>query len=206
MTIDNTPDIDPSNNDNLAGTIQFAFNKMMQNTNGMLPAQVIKYDRAMNRVQVQLMIMVVTTGGAQLSRPQIASIPVLLLGGGGFFISPNLNPGDLGWVVANDRDISLFLQTYSETSPNTGRVKSFSDGLFIPSVMTGYTIDPLDDDNMVIQNLDGTVKISLGAAKITIAAPLVEIDGYNPIVIVPPGGTLAVTGNITATGSITPFV
>jgi hypothetical protein len=202
----NSPDIDPVNNETLAGSIRFAFRKLMQNVNGMLPAKVISYDRTTNRVQVQLMIAVVTTQGAQISRPQLASIPVLLLGGGGYFLSFPLKEGDLGWVVANDRDISLFLQNYSETAPNTGRIKSFSDGVFIPSVMTDYTIGGDDADNAVLQSTDGTVKITLGTGKITISAPLVEIDGYNPSLIIPPGGTLAVIGDITATGDITPFV
>jgi len=204
----NPPDIDPANNDSLAGTIQFAFYKMLQSVNGMLPAQVIQYDRETNRVQVQLLIAVVTTNGAQISRPQIASLPVLVLGGGGFMMSFNLNPGDLGWVMANDRDISLFLQTYQETAPNTARVKNFADGLFIPDVMKGYTIAEEDSGNAILQSTDGTVKISLGTGKITISAPLVEIDGQvtsTVSLIVPTGGLLQVNGNIQATGSITPF-
>lgn len=200
MNSGNSPDIDPVNNDSLAGTIRFAFNKLLQNVNGMLPARVIAYDRATNRVQVQLIIAVVTTSGAQVSRPQLASIPVLILGGGGFGISFNLNPGDLGWVIANDRDISLFLTSYEESPPNTGRVKSFSDGLFIPDVMTDLTIAESDNENLVLQSVDGTVKISLGTNKITIAAPTIEIDGT----IAPLNGIFPVLGAITASGSITP--
>ena len=206
MNSGNSPDIDPANNDSLSGTIRFAFAKLMQNINGMLPAQVIAFDRDNNRVQVQLLIAVVTTGGAQVSRPQIASLPVLMLGGGGFMMNFNLVPGDLGFVIANDRDISLFLQTYSEAAPNTGRIKSFSDGLFVPSIMKDFTIADEDSGNAVLQSLDGTVKITLGTGVINISAPLVTIEGYNPSTITPPGGTLAVLGNITATGNITPNV
>ena len=200
----NNPDIDPANNNSLAGTLQFAFYKMLQNVNGMLPAQVIRYDRVNNRVQVQLLIAVVTTGGTQVSRPQLASLPVALFGGGGFFLSFNLNPGDLGWVWANDRDISLFLQNYTESPPNTGRVKNFSDGLFIPDVMKSYTLADDDKDNAILQSTDGTVKISFGTGKITISAPVVEIDGLSTLT--PTSGTFAVIGNITATGTITPNV
>lgn len=176
MNTGNNPDIDPANNESLAGTLQFAFYKLLQGVNGMLPAQVIAYDRTKNRVQVQLLIAVVGTDGSQISRPQLASIPVLLLGGGNFFLSFNLNVGDLGWVIANDRDISLFLQTYSEAAPNTGRIKNFSDGVFIPSVMTGYTIASEDNANAVLQSLDGTVKISLGVGTIKVEAPSVIVD------------------------------
>lgn len=201
----NPPDIDPANNDSLSGLMRFAFYKLLQGVNGMLPAKVIAYDRTTNRVQVQLLIAVVTTNGAQISRPQIASLPVLVLGGGGFMLSFNLNPGDLGWVIANDRDISLFLQTYHQSAPNTGRIKNFADGLFVPDIMTGYTINSEDASNAVLQSTDGTVKISLGTGKITISAPLVEIDNYNPTTITPAGGIFQIVGAIQATGSITPF-
>ena len=203
----NPPDIDPANNESLAGTMQFAFYKMLQSVNGMLPAQVIAYDRSTNRVQVQLLIAVVTTRGMQISRPQLASLPVLVLGGGGFMMNFNLEEGDLGWVLANDRDISIFLQSYEESAPNTARVKNFADGLFIPDIMKGYTIAPGDiaAGAAVLQSVDGTVKITLQTGKITISAPLVEIDNFNPTTITPAGGIFQIVGAIQATGAITPF-
>ena len=185
----NNPSLNPADQGSLAGTLKFVFGKMMQDIEGMIPAKIIKYDRATNRAQVQLLIMMLTTDGSKVSRSQVASVPVLLLGGGGYMVNFPLSPGDLGWLAANDRDISLFLQTYAESPPNTNRTFEFSDGLFIPDVMRGYTIDPLDADNAVLQNLDGSIKISFGATQITIKAPLVEIDG-----------ALAATGGITVTG------
>lgn len=233
----NGPDIDPANNGSLAGTLQFCLYKFMQGMQNMLPAQVIKYDRDQNRVQVQLLIAMVTTEGTQVSRPQIASIPVMVFGGGNFCLSFPLNPGDLGWVLANDRDISLFLQNYQESAPNTSRIHNFSDGVFIPDVMHDFTIDSEDQDAVTLQNLDGTIKISLLSDRIKLTAPIVEITGglivdgeitapgLGTLTIASPlsatggvnisgGGTNALTvtgnerviGNITASGSITPFV
>lgn len=173
----NAPDIDPANNGSLAGTLQFCMRKFAQGLDGMLPAKVINYDRTSNRVQVQLLIAMVTTQGTQVSRPQIASIPVMVFGGGNFFLSFPLNPGDIGWVLANDRDISLFLQTYQEAAPNTFRINNFSDGVFVPDIMHGYTIASEDDNSVVLQNLDGTIKISLQSDRIKLTAPLVEITG-----------------------------
>lgn len=232
MSTNNTPDIDPSNNESLIGTLQFVFGKMMQGVNGMLPAKVIKFDRPSNRVQVQLLIAIVTTGGAQIARPQIASLPVFMLGGGNFLLNFPIAEGDLGWVIANDRDISIFLQTYQQSSPNTGRVKNFADGVFIPNIMKDYTIShPADDGKAVLQNLSGSVKITLGTDEIELIAPNVtvnavtatvtgstEVDVTAPTVTVTApvrlnltspevlvtSALLAATGNITATGTITP--
>lgn len=224
MTIPNAPDIDPANNDSLAGTLQFCLKKFMQNQNGMLPAKVIKYDRDTNRVQVQILISLVTTSNTLVSRPQIASIPVLVLGGGGAFLSFNLIEGDLGWIMANDRDISSFLQTYKESPPNTFRMNSFSDSLFIPDIMTGFTIDSEDDENMVLSKKDGSMKISLQSDRIKLTAPLVEITGnlqvdgeiiaqggLNLSGLIPGSiyalyvnGSVGVVANIQAGGTITP--
>jgi hypothetical protein len=194
----NNPSLNPADNYNLTGSITFAFKKMLQSVQNMLPAQVIQYDRASNRVGVQLLINLLTTDGTQVPRPQLSSIPVFIFGGGGFRISFPLNTGDKGWVLANDRDISLFLQSYSASAPNSGRIKSFSDGIFFPDVMNGLgTISGEDANNLVIQSTDGTVTISLSDDTVTINAP-VAINMTTPV--------LAVTGNITATGSITPGV
>lgn len=187
----NGPDIDPANNGSLAGTLQFCLYKFLQSMQNMLPAKVIAYDRTTNRVQVQLLIAMVTTDGKQISRSQIASIPVMVFGGGNFFLSFPLNTGDLGWVLANDRDISLFLQNYQESAPNTARIHNFSDGVFIPDIMKGYTIASEDANSVVLQNLDGTIKISLLSDRIKLTAPLVEITG-----------DLQVDGEITTPGLI----
>ena len=218
------PSLDPAFNDSLAGSIQFAFQKMMQQTDGMLPAQVIAYDRTNNRVQVQILISLITTSNTIVPRPQIASIPVLVIGGGGFMLSFPLKTGDLGWVLASDRDISLFLQTYNQTPPNTYRIKNFSDSLFIPDIMRNYTINPEDEMNAVLSSTDGTVRISLSSTQVKITAPMTIVTGsltvagalvaeggftgsggggVNPFQIT---GNLLVTGNIGATGTITPEV
>ena len=211
----NNPSLDPADNNSLAGTIRFAFSKLIQNVNGMLPAQVIEYDRVNNRVQVQLLISLITTDGSAVPRAQIASLPVAQFGGGGFFLSFPLNTGDLGWVLANDRDISNFLQTYAQSIPNTNRISQFSDGLFIPDIMRGYTIAGENATSAVLQNIDGSVSIALSNTGVTItAAETVTINaGHNLNVnaaanmlftIANGVGLLGVVGSIVATGTILP--
>lgn len=223
MNSNNNPSIDPADNGSLAGSIRFAFNKLLQQVNGMLPAKVIRYDRTANRVQIELLIAILTTDGSQIPRPQIASLPVLLLGGGGYMLNFPLNEGDLGWVLANDRDISLFLQTYTQSPPNTSRIKNFSDGLFIPDVMRGFTIDGEDEGNAVLQSIDGSIRIALWPDKVKITAPSLEVEGdlivsgeingsgglvisggvLNAVTVT---GNMRVVGDITASGDITPHV
>ncbi len=176
MTTGAPPSRNPANDDTLTGAMNVVLRKFLQGVDDMLPARVISHDRANNRVQVQPLISVVGTDNNSMSRNSVASVPVLNIGGGGFFVNFNLPAGSLGWIKASDRDISLFLQSYREARPNSRRFHSFSDALFIPDVMTGYTIDGEDSGAMVIQNLDGSVRISLNDSRIKITSPQVEID------------------------------
>jgi phage baseplate assembly protein gpV len=211
------PSVDPANLDNLLGANKEFFKKMMQGIDGMMPCQVIAFDRNdPNRVQVQHLITIANTDQLQISRGQISSLPVLQLGGGGFVLSFNLKTGDLGWVIAADRDISQMLQSYTTAAPQTYRVKNFADGVFIPDIMHGYTVAEEDAENMVLQSIDGTVKVSLGTAAITVQAPTVNIISDTTVSVTAPvvqvtaitsatitSPLLNVTGAINAEGGIT---
>jgi hypothetical protein len=224
------PSANPADEDSLAGLLGFTFKKLMQSTvDNMLPCQVIgvSSDRTIPRVQVQHLILKVDTTNATISRGQVASIPVLQLGGGGFVLSFPVRVGDLGWIKACDRDISTFLSTYNAAQPQTYRQFNFSDALFIPDVMHGYIIAEEDQENVVLQSVDGTVKIALSSDKIIFTAPQFEFNGpalFKDQVTIEGGmaatgggdnsaiiaGNLLVTGNqrvdgdITAGGDITP--
>lgn len=199
MSKKNTPSIDPANDGDFLGTMRHILGKELQNINGMLPAKVISFNRAKNRATVQPLVMLLTTSNTTVPRASIASVPVYQIGGGGFMLNFNLKAGDLGWIKACDRDISLFLQSYNISAPNTLRKFNFSDAVFFPDVMRGYTINEEDAENAVLQNLDGSVRISLWQNKVKITSPFVEIDAPN----VTMSGKLDVTGDITSLSKVT---
>ena len=197
MSNNNNPSINPADNGTLAGAVTFSFQKMLQNVNGMLPAQIMSYDRNTNRAKVQLLINIVGTDGSQYPRPQLAAIPVFVFGGGGFRLSFPLKSGDQGWVIANDRDISNFLNSYKQTSPNTSRIKNFSDGVFFPDAMRGLdTIDSADAENLVIQNNTGTVTISISDDVVTITAPKLNIAMPTLASFINIQGTINISGTV----------
>jgi hypothetical protein len=90
------------------------------------------------------------------------------------------------------------LQSFNAAPPNTLRLHSFQDGVFIPDVMQGWTIAGEDAEQAVLQTLDGTVRISLGDARIRLAF------GSNRLTIQDSGIT-AIVGDkslsITSTGT-----
>ena len=184
MTTNAPPSRNPADNDSLAGLMRVVTRKLLQNTDDMLPARVIAYDRTANVAQVQPLINVLTTDGQQTGRAQVAAVPVLQLGGGGFLISFPVETGDLGWIKANDRDVSLFRQFHAASAPNTYRMHSFEDAMFIPDTMLqGVTIAAEDEGNAVFQNLAGTVRLALWNALLKITAPnacITDTAGYAP--------------------------
>ena len=186
----NLLNISPADNDSMAGLLQYSMQEYMKTIQSVLPAKVINYNASTNRVSVQLLINILTTSGEQIPNTQLASIPVMLLGGGGYCISFNLQQGDLGWVIATDRDMSIFLQNYTASAPGVNTIKNFSSSFFIPDQMqNAATSNP----GIAISNAEGSIKITLGSDGVEITSPLTTING-----------NLLVKGNITATGTITP--
>lgn len=172
------PSRNSSDDGTLVGALKIVLTKFLQGVDDMLPAKVIAYDAATNLASVQPLIAVVSTANERIPRAVVAAIPVAQFGAGGFVMRFPVTPGDLGWIKANDRDISLFKRAHTVTSPNTQRKHSFEDALFIPETMLqGVTIDPLDADNAVWQSFDGTVRIALGPNYIKMITTGVGIGG-----------------------------
>lgn len=185
MTQPNVPGANLANYNSMSGMMREVLASFLQNVDDMIPGKIISYDRAANLAKVQPLIMLVKTDGTVQARAEIASIPVLQLGGGNFMMNFNLNPGDLGFIKANDRDISLFMQSFTQSPPNTYRKHNFSDSIFIPAPMQNMTINSEDESNMVISTLDGTQRIAIwpdrvkvtSNDKIVLDAPGVGIRG-----------------------------
>lgn len=197
-TLNAPPSHDATSEDMLVGLLFESYKKFLQQTDDMLPARVISYDRATNIAVVQPMIMMLTTDNQRVERGTV-SVPVFQFGGSGFFISFPLNPDDMGWIKASDRDIGLFLQSHQLSEPNTKRLHSFSDGMFYPMPMPYGAVGGEDSARAVFQTMDGATKITVGDNIITIkssATVHIEASAIDIIGAVSITGTLDVTGNI----------
>jgi hypothetical protein len=176
MSTPQIPSKPPAIDGDLGAALSFLFKKLLQKTDGQLPAQIISYNRTSNRALVQPLISIISTSGQRIGRAPIAAVPVLALGGGNFFVNFPLGPGDIGWIEASDRDISLFLQSAQMSSPNDGRLHSFESGRFVPDVFDNYTFTP-DAGGMVISSLDGSTRIVLTEGRINLLAPDIQLNG-----------------------------
>jgi hypothetical protein len=175
-----TPSKDPANQGLLSGTFRQILKKFVQgNLEDMLPAKVIAYDRENNIATVEPMIRVVTTNKELVTRAQIAEVPVLALGSGLGLINFNLSHGDVGWIKANDRDISTYINNLAQTGPPTRRMHKFSDGLFIPDKVKNFVIMDTGSE-ITIQTSDGMHRFEVFADKVkmTSGADSIEVrDG-----------------------------
>lgn len=193
------PNYNPSNSDTLSGVIAEVLKNFGLSLENCIPAVVVSYDRTNNVAVVKPAINTILTDGTPQERDTI-KLPVHILGGGGLVVSVPLSSGDTGWIIAGDRDISLFKQSLGVSNPNTYRTHKFSFGFFIPDKIKGVSISSEDSSALTIQTLDGTTKISIESGKInivssaslTINAPNVNITGNAEI-----------TGDLTVTGTIT---
>lgn len=173
----------PGDDQSLASTLRFIQRAIEMDMENCLPCRVMDYDRVANRATVRPAIMstVRSTESTDLIRKNRVSypdIPVLSLGAGGFHISFPVKKGDLGWIYACDRDISLFLQSLTEQPAGLdGASHKFSDAIFIPDVFSKYTINEEDEGALVIQSTSSATRVSIREDNIKITAPVkVQID------------------------------
>lgn len=193
----NKPNTDAANDGSLSGQLDAAIRAYFLNKfNDMLPATVVSYDDQSNRAVIRPLVMMGTTDGAKVSRSQVAGIPVYRFGGGGFFMRFPIKPGDLGWLKANDRDISLVLQRGGlEDWPNTTRLNNFSDSMFFPDTFKQWVISGENADKAVWQSMSGEACIAMGESDIKLSIGSVSITlSAGGVAIVSPPGTLTHNG------------
>lgn len=178
MSENQDPGRNPADDGDLTGVLRNAIRKELQNFDGMMPVEVVSYDRATNRATVKHLIQMQGSNGEKVDRAQIASIRVMQPGNGAFSISLPIKPGDKGWLMAADRDLSLFQQDINKTdAPNTRRMKSFQDGVFMPDAM-GLGDVPggaPESDRVVIGANGGSAYISFDDAGLYFTAPGVTV-------------------------------
>jgi hypothetical protein len=198
------PSRDPADDDHLAGMAKLVLDKFLAGVDDMLPARVVSFDRASNRVNVAPLITLLTTEGEQVPRAQINGLPVFMIGGGNHVLTFNLRAGDYGWIKANDRDLSVFLRRYSQSPPATLRKHTFSDAVFFPDAMRGVSIQAEDSARVVLQTLDGATRIALGDDRVKITQGSKSITvGPSNITITNGAASMTMTStNTTITGPV----
>lgn len=149
------PSNNPADSNTLDGLNNFLTDKIAYNIKKVIPGIVQSYDKTKNRAVVKPAITGVASQGQKVSKDALVDIPVLKLSGGGTTMSFPIKQGDTGWIIAADRNISIFKQNLEESAPNDYRKHCFEDSFFIPDAIN-YTAT----DNFTISNSTETFTIS----------------------------------------------
>lgn len=182
------PAYNPADVNTLDGLNNALQDKIFMNMEKVLPGIVQSYDRNTNRATIQPAITGIASQGQKVAREPLINIPVFSMAGGGIVLSFPLKQGDTGWLIAADRNISIFKQNLEESAPNDYRKHTFQDSFFLPDKINDLSISNEDDGALVIQTTDGSAKFTLGASGI-------NITGNTTI-----NGDLTVTGEATISG------
>ena len=117
------------------------------------------------------------------TKPPVLAVPVSMIYGGGFDVRPLYQAGDIGVVVYLDRDSDAVIAGGAEADPNTERLHSGDDAIFLGGVRTGgNTISGLPTGTLCLGTPDGSVYLSVTKTGIDIK------------------GNVTITGDLTTSG------
>lgn len=185
-----------------------------------LPAIIQSYDAAKVTVSAQPAIQAQVRDPkgkwSNVNLPVCLDCPVFWPGGGGYFASFPLAAGDEGALLFSSRCIDSWWQSGGVQTQAEFRLHNLSDGMFIPGLFSQKRLpSPAPSaDTAQLRNGDATLLVELNGTtgivklkaptKITLDAPITEMTGvFNALNQGGGPSTGVITGNITATGTIT---
>ena len=191
------PGHNPADVRSQAGKQQFLFDKFAAEFEKIAPVQIVSYDRKKNRATVQILNQTILSNGGKQTKKNLEDIPALVLCGGNFVLSFPIKAGDIGWICAADRDISIFKKTLKLFAPATYEKHRYKDSFYIPNYINGFTFDEATDaDALLISSIDGQTKISVKDNNVSITATTVNVNA-GAVNLGGVGGALVLTENST---------
>lgn len=134
-----------------------------------IPAIVIDVDREKNIVKVEYAPNIKLSTGEDIKRGVI-EVPILVASGGGFMVNFPISKGDVGWVIAGDRDTTNYREDNSKQyNLFSLETHQYNFGFFVPDVFSAenktFKLTEDDKGKFVIQTLDGLTKIRMSDDK-----------------------------------------
>ena len=180
---------------NPIGKEELLMEQMMLKLEKVAPAEIVNYDRNTNRASVQILNQAIYADGSKLSQKVLNDIPVYMMSGGGFIFSFPVKPKDKGWIIAADRDISVFKQLLSVFAPATYEKHRYKDGFFLPDKIKGFEITQEEEGAVILTSEDGQTKLVIKDGEIKIKAKSIVLEGDTQV-----NGTLTATTVVAQNG------
>ena len=181
----------------LESSIMSIFDSFKARLEVCIPAIVESANRENNTVVVNIAPNIIKANGDNIKRASI-ELPILIASGGGFMINFPIKEGDVGWIIAGDRDTTGYRKDNSKQYDLLSLgTHSYNFGFFIPDVLSNsektFKISEDDKDKLIIQTLNGNTKIKLSHDGI------IDIICPTKLKIT---GDVEVAGKISATGDV----
>jgi hypothetical protein len=140
----------------------------LSNVHVALPGEILKYDAAARRAEIQLLVKRRYPDGTFASYAPLINVPVQFPSGGGALLSFPIAKGDQCLVIFNEASISEWSLLGIETEPRSKRRHSVNDAIALVGITSkiGAAIPPVADANDVVLaygvsefrvKIDGTV-------------------------------------------------
>ncbi len=166
----------------LAEILEKMMDRKLSDAHFCLPAEVVSYESAKQMASVKPLLKQRTVDGVDNNLPIINNVPVFMPRASDFFIHIPIKVGDKVTLFFTDYSIDTWLQDGNYSTDTDVRNHSLNDAFAVP--MTNYWSSPIsgaDADDFVITN--GSLEAEFKK-----------------------NGTLAITGNVTVTGTLTATV
>lgn len=161
---------------------------MLKNVHTCLPGIIVNFDPATQTAQVQPAIQRIFIRTGPVNLPVCIDVPVLFPGGGDYFLTFPVSPGDECILLFSERAIDLWFFQGEVSPPAEYRLHDLSDGMALvglnsrPNVLANFNTSAAE------------LRHRTGGARIRLHSDSVEI--------IAPGGVW-VTGNVTVDGEVT---
>lgn len=132
-----------------------------------LVGKIKKFDKEKMRADVQPLMKIKNALGQETDYPVLADVPVLYYFGGGFFVRPVYESGDLVWVGFSTFDTDQSLNGYARAE--SGKIFSLENAVVISGIAKTNTIDSTafaSNDGLIIGHKDGNAILRIEKDKI----------------------------------------
>jgi hypothetical protein len=187
----------PNDHSNAFNATAFLVKQLQAQVESMMPVQVTAVHPgsgsppAVGTVDVQLLVSQIDGAGNVAQNGIVYGLPYFRLQGGPWAIIIDPAQNDFGFIIAADRDITSVKANPGIQAPGSPRKYSYSDGIFL-SCPFGTTVPA----GTFVFKADGTWTLTDQFGNV--------LNGSSSGITATPvsGGSFAVNGNITATGTI----
>ena len=127
-----------------------------------MPGIVQEYDASKRRAKVLPALRTIMTDDESISKAPIVNVPVLTIITGGYLIHAPPRAGDTLMLFCSQRGIAEFKQTLKEADPDETGMFSIKDAVAFGGFGTSANVTLANDEELVLQNLDGSTHIRIG--------------------------------------------